>query len=46
MAGLGFGLPLTRVYARYFGGDLQLMSIPNFGTDIFLKITRLEQVGS
>lgn len=44
MAGLGFGLPLTRVYARYFGGDLQLISIPNFGTDVFLKITRLEQV--
>jgi hypothetical protein len=24
MAGLGFGLPLTRLHARYFGGDLVL----------------------
>jgi len=24
MAGLGFGLPLSRLHARYFGGDLQV----------------------
>lgn len=27
MAGLGVGLPLSRVYARYFGGDLQVSPV-------------------
>ncbi len=27
MAGFGFGLPISRLYAQYFGGDLQLVSM-------------------
>jgi pyruvate dehydrogenase kinase 2/3/4 len=27
MAGLGVGLPIARIYARYFRGDLQLISM-------------------
>ena len=43
MAGLGFGLPLARLYARYFGGDLSLMVLPGYGTDAYLTLKRLEQ---
>ncbi|EIE24046.1 alpha-ketoacid dehydrogenase kinase [Coccomyxa subellipsoidea C-169] len=42
MGGLGFGLPLSRLYARYFGGDLRLVSMPGYGTDAYLSIQDLE----
>lgn len=41
LAGLGFGLPLSRLYARYFGGDVQLVSLPGFGVDAFLTLPHL-----
>jgi pyruvate dehydrogenase kinase 2/3/4 len=41
LAGFGVGLPLSRLYARYFGGDLQLLSMDGFGTDAFLHLNRL-----
>ena len=31
MAGLGFGLPVSRLYAQYFGGDVQLVSMEGHG---------------
>jgi len=40
MAGLGFGLPLSRLYARYFGGDIVLHVVPGYGTDVYLTLTR------
>ena len=27
LAGLGYGLPISRSYSRYFGGDLSIMSM-------------------
>jgi len=41
LAGLGCGLPLSRLYARYFGGDLQLLSMEGHGTDAYLHLPRL-----
>ena len=41
LAGLGYGLPTSRAYARYFGGDLNIMSMEGYGTDAFLHLSRL-----
>jgi len=40
-SGFGYGLPISRLYARYFGGDLQLVSMDGHGTDVFLYISKL-----
>lgn len=41
MAGFGYGLPISRLYARYFGGDLRLISMEGYGTDVYLHLNRL-----
>ncbi|CAO2838366.1 unnamed protein product [Amaranthus hypochondriacus] len=41
MAGYGYGLPICRLYARYFGGDLQIISMEGYGTDAYLHLSRL-----
>lgn len=43
LAGYGVGLPLSRLYARYLGGHLSLMSLPGFGTNAYLYLKRIEE---
>ncbi|CAN6629603.1 [Pyruvate dehydrogenase (acetyl-transferring)] kinase 2, mitochondrial [Trichomonascus vanleenenianus] len=38
---LGMGLPLSRIYAEYWDGALELQSLEGYGTDVFLRISRL-----
>ncbi|KAI3630921.1 hypothetical protein MIR68_012356 [Amoeboaphelidium protococcarum] len=42
MAGLGYGLPMARIYAEWAGGSLKLMSMPGHGTDTFLRLPHIK----
>lgn len=39
-AGFGMGLPLSRLYARYFGGSLKLRPMEGYGTDAYIHLHR------
>lgn len=39
MAGYGIGLPMSRLYARYFGGDLEISSVEGVGSDVHLRLS-------
>eukprot|EP01083_Nonionella_stella_P022922 63358_1 len=43
MFGLGYGLPICRVYAKYFGGSCQIQSIDGYGTDAYLYLNNLKR---
>jgi len=42
MHGLGYGLPLSRLYARYLGGDIKVSSCDGLGTDAFIYLKSIK----
>lgn len=44
MHGLGYGLPLSRLYARYFKGDIKIGSVHGHGTDVYVYLQRLSSL--
>ncbi len=38
MYGYGFGLPICRLYAEFFGGSLTLRQITHIGADAYLRL--------
>jgi len=38
LSGFGHGLPLSRLYARYWGGDITLFSMENLGVDCHVRL--------
>ena len=44
IAGLGYGLPLSRAYAEYFGGGIAVQSLYGWGTDVYLRLKGVGQI--
>jgi len=38
MVGYGFGIPMSKVLARYLGGDVVIRSMESYGTDAFIHL--------
>jgi pyruvate dehydrogenase kinase 2/3/4 len=36
-----YGLPISRSHCRYFGGDLDIMSLEGYGIDAYVYLKRL-----
>ncbi|KAG9256496.1 branched-chain alpha-ketoacid dehydrogenase [Emericellopsis atlantica] len=44
IAGLGYGLPLSRAYAEYFGGGIAVESLYRWGTDVYLRLKGIGKI--
>lgn len=40
MAGFGLGLPISRSILKFLGGDIKLMSMENYGTDVYISLPK------
>ncbi|RDB22502.1 [3-methyl-2-oxobutanoate dehydrogenase [lipoamide]] kinase, mitochondrial [Hypsizygus marmoreus] len=38
---IGIGLPMSNIFAKYFGGSLELVSLDGWGTDVYLRLPKL-----
>ncbi|CCM01573.1 uncharacterized protein FIBRA_03633 [Fibroporia radiculosa] len=38
---IGIGLPMSNIFATYFGGSLELVSLDGYGTDVYLRLPKL-----
>ncbi|KAJ7771399.1 branched-chain alpha-ketoacid dehydrogenase kinase [Mycena maculata] len=38
---IGIGLPMSNIFATYFGGSLELVSLDGWGTDVYLRLPKL-----
>lgn len=38
---LGIGLPMSKVYAEYWGGNINVVTMEGYGTDAYVRIPRL-----
>ncbi|KAL1996511.1 hypothetical protein VTN49DRAFT_8111 [Thermomyces lanuginosus] len=45
IAGLGYGLPLSRAYAEYFGGSIAVQSLWGWGTDVYVTLKGVGKLG-
>lgn len=45
LAGLGYGLPLGRAYAEYFGGGIAVQSLWGWGCDVYLTLRGVGKIG-
>lgn len=41
---LGIGLPMSRVYAEYWGGDLKVFTMHGYGTDAYARICKFGNI--
>lgn len=38
---LGIGLTMSKIYAEYWGGELQMITMDGYGTDVYVRIPKL-----
>jgi len=41
---LGIGLPMSRVYAEYWGGDLKVYTMHGYGTDAYARLCKFGNI--